>query len=50
MYAGSHDAYYSFNQLFDKVIKEYHGHGPEDKHVSEMDADNLENCEFSEED
>lgn len=24
LYAGSHDAYYTFNKLFDKVIEEYH--------------------------
>jgi hypothetical protein len=50
LYAGSHDSYTTFNKLFDKVIKEYHGHDINDKHVSDMNADGLENADFSEED
>lgn len=50
LYAGSHDAYYTFDKLFDKVIEEYHGHKPEDKHISDMNATGLVNAEFSEED
>ena len=50
LYAGSHDAYTTFSKLFDKVVQEYHGHGPADKHVSDMNADGLENADFSEED
>ena len=50
LYAGSHDAYYTFNQLFDKVVEEYHGHKPGDSHVSDMNADGLVNAEFSAED
>tara|TARA_B100000780_G_scaffold260816_1_gene212825 strand:+ start:292 stop:915 length:624 start_codon:yes stop_codon:yes gene_type:complete len=50
VYAGSHDAYTKFNKLFDQVIQDYHQHGPEDKHVSDMSAEGLENAEFSEED
>lgn len=50
LYAGSHDAYTTFNKLFDKVIKEYHGHDVDAKHVSDMNADGLNNADFSEED
>lgn len=50
LYAGSHDSYATFNKLFDKVIKEYHGHDVNDKHVSNMSAEGLENADFSEED
>lgn len=37
LYAGSHDSYYTFSDLFDKVIEDYHKHGKEAKHVSNMD-------------
>ena len=50
LYAGSHDAYTTFNKLFDKVIKDYHNHSPADKHVSDMSAKGLKNAEFSNED
>ena len=43
VYAGSHDSYYAFAPLFDKVIQKYHGHGKNDKHVSDMDYTKL-NC------
>ena len=43
VYAGSHDSYYSFAPLFDKIISEYHGHGKNDKHKSDMDYTKL-NC------
>ena len=43
VYAGSHDSYYAFAALFDKIIFEYHGHGKTDKHVSNMDYTQL-NC------
>ena len=36
VYAGSHDSYYTFPKLFDAVIEDYHKHGKEDKHVSNM--------------
>ena len=48
-YAGSMDSYTTFNKLFDKVIEEYHGHGPSAKHVSNMNADELNCPPFSEE-
>jgi len=50
VYSGSHEGYTTFNKLFDKVIQEYHGHGVEDKHVSNMDYEHLENAEFTPED
>lgn len=50
VYAGSHDAYTTFNKLFDQVITNYHKHGPDAKHVSMMEAEGIDNAEFSEED
>ena len=47
LYAGSHDSYTTFNKLFDKVIKEYHGHGVDDKHKSDMSTDGLTNPELA---
>ena len=41
IYAGSHDSYYAFAPLFDKVIVDYHGHGKNDKHLSSMDVNQL---------
>jgi creatine kinase/arginine kinase len=41
VYAGSHDSYYTFSAFFDKIIEEYHGHKPTDKHISSMDANKL---------
>jgi hypothetical protein len=41
VYAGSHDSYYTFSDLFDKVIEDYHKHGKMDKHVSNMDYNQL---------
>ena len=43
IYAGSHDSYTPFAHMFDKVIEDYHKHGKEAKHVSDMDASAL-NC------
>lgn len=43
VYAGSHDSYYAFAPLFDKIIYDYHGHKTTDKHVSDMDYTKL-NC------
>ena len=48
-YAGSMDSYTTFNKLFDPVIEKYHGHKPADKHVSNMNADELNCPPFSEE-
>jgi len=41
VYAGSHDSYYAFNGMFDRIIKEYHGHDVGDKHISSMDSSKL---------
>ena len=43
VYAGSHDSYYAFAPLMDKIIEQYHGHKPTDKHISSMDY-KLLNC------
>ena len=48
VYAGSHDSYSCFSKLFDKVISDYHGHGPDDKHVSCMESEGLVNAELAE--
>lgn len=50
VYAGSHDAYTTFEKLFDQVIEDYHKHKKDDKHVSNMDATQLECPPFSEAD
>ena len=49
IYAGSHDAYTTFNKLFDQVVQNYHGHAPDAQHVSDMTAEGLENADFTEE-
>jgi hypothetical protein len=41
VYAGSHDSYYAFAPLMDKIIKAYHGHDKNDKHISSMDYKEL---------
>jgi len=41
VYAGSHDSYTAFADLFDPIIKEYHGHEKGAKHVSDMSADKI---------
>ena len=35
VYAGSHDSYYTFSELFDPIIEWYHGHKKNDKHQAE---------------
>merc|ERR1711988_1283179 len=40
-YGGSHDRYYTFAPFFDKIIETYHGHKPNDKHISSMDVNEL---------
>jgi hypothetical protein len=37
VYAGSHQAYYDFSELFDPIIEDYHQHGKKAKHISNMD-------------
>ena len=48
VYAGSHDSYTTFEDLFDKIIEEYHGHKKTDKHVSNMDYTQLKCPPFTE--
>ena len=43
VYAGSEQSYVAFKDFFDRIIQEYHGHSPDDTHVSDMDASRL-NC------
>ena len=49
VYAGSHDAYYTFGDLFDKIIEDYHKHGKEASHVSNMNYEELSCPPFTEE-
>ena len=49
VYAGSHNSYTAFADLFDKIILDYHGHSKESKHVSDMDYHKLNTPPFKEE-
>ena len=49
VYAGSENSYVAFKDFFDRIIQDYHGHSPTDKHVSNMDASQLQCPPFSEE-
>ena len=40
-YAGSHDSYHKFADLFDLIIEDYHKHRKTDKHVSDMSSSKL---------
>jgi arginine kinase len=42
VYAGSHSSYKVFAPLMDKIIEEYHGHGPSAKHESKMTTDGMD--------
>jgi creatine kinase/arginine kinase len=46
VYAGSHEGFYTFAPLFDKIIEMYHGHSPTDKHISNMDYTKLDCPDF----
>jgi len=50
VYAGSHDSYHAFADLFDKIIEQYHGHKKGDKHISNMDYTALNTPPLPEED
>ena len=50
VYAGSHDSYKVFADLFDPIIEEYHGHAPGTSHESNMDAGQLKTPKFDPED
>jgi len=41
VYAGSHDSYYAFAPFMDRIIESYHGHKPTDKHISNMNFQDL---------
>jgi hypothetical protein len=47
VYAGAHSAYYTFSDLFDPIIEDYHQHGKKAKHVSNMDHTQLKCPPFS---
>lgn len=49
-YAGSHDSYKVFAPFFDRIVEEYHKHGKDAKHVSDMDASKLKCPPLPEED
>lgn len=38
VYAGTADSYNVYRELFDDIIQDYHGHGPNDKHPAEGNA------------
>jgi len=40
-YAGYKESYELFAPLFDKIIQEYHGFSPKDKHISNLNIDDL---------
>ena len=41
VYAGDKESYDLFAELFDPIIKEYHGFGKNDKHLSNLNPDDL---------
>lgn len=48
VYAGSPNSYVAFAPLFDKIIESYHGHKPDQKHISDMDVTKLKCPPFDE--
>ncbi|WP_456382518.1 phosphagen kinase [Hydrogenimonas sp.] len=42
VYAGDEESYELFAPLLDPIIREYHGFGPDDRHVSDMDPAHLQ--------
>ena len=42
VYAGDKESYEVFDLLFDPIIKEYHGFGKNEKHISDFDPDKLD--------
>jgi len=47
VYAGSHDAYTTFSNLFEPIINDYHGHAADAKHISNMNFEELDCPEFA---
>lgn len=41
VYAGDEESYTTFEELFDCIIEDYHGFGKKDKHVSNLNANDL---------
>ncbi len=41
VYAGDEESYELFAPLLNPIIREYHGFGPEDRHISDMDPSHL---------
>ena len=41
VYAGDEESYRLFAPLFDKIIEEYHGFGKEERHLSNLNVDDL---------
>ena len=41
VYAGDEETYELFSPLLDPIIREYHGFGPESRHISDMDPEYL---------
>jgi hypothetical protein len=50
IYAGSHDSYKTYAEIFDKVVEDYHGHKKDGKHISNMKHTDLKCPPFSKED
>ena len=42
VYAGDKESYEVFDLLFDPIIKEYHGFGKDEKHISDFDPNRLD--------
>jgi hypothetical protein len=41
VYAGSASSYTIFAPLFDRIIEDYHGHKPNDSHVTDWDTNKI---------
>jgi hypothetical protein len=41
IYAADHESYYTFCDIFDPIIEDYHQHGKKAKHISNMDYTQL---------
>lgn len=41
VYAGSESTYTKFAPLFDRIIEDYHGHKPNDSHVTDWDSNKI---------
>ena len=50
VYAGCHQSYDAFAPLMDRIIEQYHGHGKNARHVSDMDYNKLQCPPFPPED